>query len=44
VPDLDAWLEDPAKRSKLLAAIGRVESEPSLIGASAHLLLAGRRP
>jgi ubiquinone/menaquinone biosynthesis C-methylase UbiE len=43
-PDLDAWLEDPRSRAKLLAAIGRVEAEPSLVGASAHLLVVGRRP
>jgi ubiquinone/menaquinone biosynthesis C-methylase UbiE len=44
VPDLDAWLEDPRRRAKLLAAIGRVEAELSLVGASAHLLVVGRRP
>jgi ubiquinone/menaquinone biosynthesis C-methylase UbiE len=44
VPDLDAWLEAPRRRVKLLAAIGRVEAEPSLVGASAHLLVVGRRP
>ena len=44
VPDLDAWLEDSRQRAKLLAAIGRVEAEPSLVGASAHLLVVGRRP
>lgn len=44
VPDLDTWLEDSRQRAKLLAAIGRVESEPSLVGASAHLLVVGRRP
>jgi SAM-dependent methyltransferase len=43
LPDLDAWLEDPGRRRKLLAAIGRVESEPSLLGASAHLLAVCRR-
>ncbi len=43
-PDLDAWLEDPRRRAKLLATIGRVEAEPSLIGASAHLLVVARRP
>lgn len=43
-PNLDAWLEDPRRRAKLLAAIERVEAEPSLIGASAHLLVVGRRP
>ena len=44
VPDLDTWLEDPRQRAKLLAAIERVEAEPSLIGASAHLLVVARRP
>jgi SAM-dependent methyltransferase len=43
MPDLDAWLEDPARRAKLLAALRRVEAEPDLLGASAHLLLVGRR-
>jgi len=44
VPDLDACLEDSRQRAKLLAAIRRVEAEPSLIGASTHLLVVGRRP
>jgi ubiquinone/menaquinone biosynthesis C-methylase UbiE len=44
VPELDTWLEDSRQRAKLLAAIGRVEAEPSLLGASAHLLVVGRRP
>ena len=43
LPDLDTWLEDPAGRSKLLEAIRRVEAEPSLLGASAHILVVGRR-
>ena len=43
LPDLDAWLEGPGRRRKLMAAIGRVESEPSLLGASAHLLAVCRR-
>jgi SAM-dependent methyltransferase len=43
MPDLDAWIEDPARRAKLLDAVRRVESEPELLGASAHLLLVGRR-
>jgi ubiquinone/menaquinone biosynthesis C-methylase UbiE len=42
--DLAAWLEDPRRRAKLLATIRRVEAEPSLIGASAHLLVVARRP
>jgi ubiquinone/menaquinone biosynthesis C-methylase UbiE len=44
VADLDSWLEDSSQRAKLLAALGRVEAEPSLVGASAHLLVVGRRP
>jgi ubiquinone/menaquinone biosynthesis C-methylase UbiE len=43
LPDLDSWLEDPARRSSLLDVIRRVEAEPSLLGATAHLLVVGRR-
>jgi ubiquinone/menaquinone biosynthesis C-methylase UbiE len=42
--DVDAWLDDPDRREALLRAIGRVEAEPSVLGASAHLLAVGRRP
>ena len=44
LPDLDSWLEDPPRRSRLLDAIRRVEVEPSLLGATAHILVVGRRP
>jgi ubiquinone/menaquinone biosynthesis C-methylase UbiE len=45
LPDLgQQWLEDEARRRKLLDAIRRVEAEPSLLGASAHFLVVGRRP
>src|SRR5215208_4670787 len=43
LPDLDHWLEDPARRSRLLEAIRRVEKEHSLLGASAHIFVVGRR-
>jgi ubiquinone/menaquinone biosynthesis C-methylase UbiE len=43
LPDLDSWLEDPTRRSTLLEAIKRVETEPSLLGATAHILVVGRR-
>ncbi len=43
LPELDSWLEDPLRRSKLLGAIRRVEAEPSLLGASAHILVVARR-
>lgn len=35
---LDAWLDDDAERGRLLGVLRRLETEPSLIGASAHLL------
>ena len=44
LPDLGQWLEDQARRRKLFDAIRRVEAEPSLLGASAHFLVVGRRP
>jgi ubiquinone/menaquinone biosynthesis C-methylase UbiE len=43
LPDLDSWLEDPPRRSKLLDAVRRVEAESSLLGATAHILVVGRR-
>ena len=43
LPDLDSWLEDPGPRSTLLQTIRRVETEPSLLGATAHILAVGRR-
>jgi ubiquinone/menaquinone biosynthesis C-methylase UbiE len=42
-PELDAWLEDGERRDVLLRAIERVESEPSVLGASAHLLAFGSK-
>lgn len=44
MPDLEGWLEDPARCERLMAAVRRVEAEPSLLGGSAHLLVVGRRP
>src|SRR4051794_37358049 len=41
--DVDAWLDDPARREALLRAIRRVEAEPSLLGASPHVLAVGRK-
>jgi SAM-dependent methyltransferase len=40
--DLDAWLDDHDARERLLAVLRRVETEPSLIGASAHLIAVAR--
>ena len=41
LPDVDAWLDDPERRALLLRTIARVETEPSLLGASPHLLAVG---
>ena len=41
---LDAWLDDPGKREILLRAIRRVEAEPSLLGASPHVLALATAP
>jgi SAM-dependent methyltransferase len=41
---LDAWIDDPDKREILLRAIRRVEAEPSLLGASPHMLAVAIRP
>lgn len=43
LPDLDARLEDPQQRERILRAVRRVETEPSLLGASSHLLAVSRR-
>jgi ubiquinone/menaquinone biosynthesis C-methylase UbiE len=44
LPDIDGWLDDPARRGALLRAIARVETEPSVLGASGHLLAVGVNP
>jgi SAM-dependent methyltransferase len=41
--DVDDWLDDPPRREALLRTIRRVETEPSLLGASAHILAVGVR-
>jgi len=43
-PELDVWLTEHDRRHAMLRAVRRVEAEPSLLGASAHLLAAGRVP
>jgi SAM-dependent methyltransferase len=42
--NLGWWLEDPDRRETLLTTIRRVESEPSLLGASPQLLAVARKP
>lgn len=44
MPDFARRFADPAARERLLAFLRRVETEPSLLGASPHLLAVGRRP
>jgi SAM-dependent methyltransferase len=41
---LSMWLDDPGRTRLLLDAIARVESEPSMLGSTGHLLAIGRRP
>lgn len=41
--DFDSHWRDPGRRQRLMDAIRRVEGEPTLLGASAHLLGVGRR-
>jgi len=43
-PDPDALLDDPATRERLLGIIRSTEREPALLGASSHVLVAGRLP
>jgi len=43
LPDLDARLADERRCSVLLAALARLETEPTLLGVSAHLLTVARR-
>jgi len=40
--DLEAWLDDDERRAILLRTIRRVESEPSLLGSSSHMLVVAR--
>jgi len=42
--DFEAQWADPMLREALLEVIRRTESEPSLLGASSHLLSVGRKP
>jgi SAM-dependent methyltransferase len=39
---LDSWLDDEDARDRLLAVVRRVEAEPSLMGASPHLIAVAR--
>lgn len=41
--DFDRLWSDPAQRERLLAAVRKVEREPSVLGASAHIMAIGRK-
>jgi ubiquinone/menaquinone biosynthesis C-methylase UbiE len=41
--DLDAWLDDEVACERLLHVLRRIETEPSLVGASAHLISVARK-
>jgi ubiquinone/menaquinone biosynthesis C-methylase UbiE len=43
LPEIQPWLEDARRRDILLRAIERIETEPSILGASAHLLAVAHR-
>jgi ubiquinone/menaquinone biosynthesis C-methylase UbiE len=44
LPDFDARWEDPALRKDILDIARALETEPSILGVSAHLLAIGRKP
>jgi hypothetical protein len=44
IPDLADRLSDPDKRALLLELLARTEREPSILGATAHLLAVARKP
>ena len=41
--DFDRLWNDPAQRERLLAAVRKVEREPSVLGASSHVMAIGRK-
>jgi SAM-dependent methyltransferase len=43
-PDFDALWQDPDRREQLLELVRTVEQEPSLLGASLHLLAVAHKP
>jgi ubiquinone/menaquinone biosynthesis C-methylase UbiE len=43
VEDPDEWMDDPPRRDWLLRQLDRIETEPSLLGASPHVLAIAHR-
>lgn len=44
LPDFEQRWSDPARRETLVQVAQMLESELSVIGCSAHLMVVGRRP
>lgn len=44
LPDLDERWDDPERRERLLRAVRRIQREPTLMGATGHMLAMGRKP
>jgi ubiquinone/menaquinone biosynthesis C-methylase UbiE len=44
VPDIDAWLDEPARREVLMRAVERVETDAALLSVSAHVLAVADAP
>jgi hypothetical protein len=44
IPDVATRLQDPERRTALLRVCRLLESEPSVVGCSAHLLAVGQKP
>lgn len=42
-PDFNKWWEDKTHRETLLNVAGKLETEPTLIGVSAHLMVMGKK-
>jgi hypothetical protein len=42
-PDLDVWWNNRVQRNELLRIARALESEPALLGVSAHLIVVGRK-
>lgn len=42
-PELDGWLDDAPARERLFHVLRRLETEPALIGMSAHMLAVARK-
>ena len=42
--DFDRLWNDPAQRERLLTAVRKVEREPSILGATSHIMAIGRKP